>query len=76
MTGRHAEGVLRHDDPLPSHLAEPAKTWSRKQESNLRLTERMKLPLYRLSYSAVLEDGYPSWIRTKPPEIRAGCPTS
>jgi len=22
--GRHAEGVLRHDDPLPSHLAKPA----------------------------------------------------
>jgi hypothetical protein len=24
VTGRHAEGVLRHDDPLPSHLAKPA----------------------------------------------------
>ena len=31
------------------------KTWSRKQGSNLRLTRRMRPPLYRLSYSALVE---------------------
>jgi hypothetical protein len=51
---------------LPSHLAKPARArgwWggraqqekSRKQGSNLRLARRMRPPLYRLSYSAVLQ---------------------
>ena len=37
---------------LPIWLA--GETWSRKQGSNLRLTGRMKPPLYQLSYSAML----------------------
>ena len=35
---------------MPSHLAKPAKYWSRKQGSNLRLTRHVKPPLYRLSH--------------------------
>jgi hypothetical protein len=50
--------------------------WSRKQGSNLRLTRRMKPPLYRLSYSALDDMWLPSWVRTKPPGIKARCPTS
>jgi hypothetical protein len=37
---------------LPTWLSR--QDWSRKQGSNLRLTRRMRPPLYRLSYSAVL----------------------
>ena len=44
---------------MPSHLAKPAKNWSRKQGSNLRLTGRMKPPLYQLSYSALDAIGLP-----------------
>ena len=49
---------------MPSHLAKPAKTWSRKQDSNLRLTGRMKPPLYQLSYSALLQECLRHWYST------------
>jgi hypothetical protein len=38
---------------LPTWLSR--QNWSRKQGSNLRLTGRMKPPLYQLSYSAALK---------------------
>jgi hypothetical protein len=51
---RNRTASWRGRDPLPSHWAKPWKLWSRKQDSNLRLTRRMKPPLYQLSYSALL----------------------
>ena len=38
--------------PVAFPLGKAGACWSRKQGSNLRLTGRMKPPLYQLSYSA------------------------
>jgi hypothetical protein len=48
------------------------KGWSRKQGSNLRLTTRMKPPLYRLSYSAVLKVAAPLGFEPSRPSSKPG----
>ena len=56
---------------LPTWLSRQ-KIWSRKQGSNLRLTRRMKPPLYRLSYSAVLKVAAPLGFEPSRPSSKPG----
>ena len=57
---------------LPTWLSRQKKNWSRKQGSNLRLTGRMRPPLYRLSYSAVLKVAAPLGFEPSPPSSKPG----